>query len=56
MSDDGDRSGSASSEERERSEPAAEPEDFKLFIGGISWHMDDRQLKDSEVLFDRTQE
>lgn len=37
-------------EEREKSdEPAPEvAEEFKLFIGGISWHMDDRELKDSE--------
>jgi len=50
MSDDGDtsRSTSATSAGRERSEPAAAPEEYKCFIGGISWHMDDRQLKDSE--------
>ena len=51
MSDD-DRSVSRSpSQEREKSEPpAAEPaEEFKLFIGGISWHMDDRELKDSKT-------
>lgn len=56
MSDD-DRSRSASprsSPERERSEPPAADtaEEFKLFIGGISWHMDDRELKDSEALLE----
>lgn len=50
MSDD-DRSVSRSpSQEREKSEPppAETTEEFKLFIGGISWHMDDRELKDSK--------
>jgi hypothetical protein len=23
-------------------------EDFKAFVGGISWHISDRELKDSE--------
>lgn len=53
MSED-DRSASASpsrSPEREKSEPppVEAAEEFKLFIGGISWHMDDRELKDSEL-------
>lgn len=55
MSDD-ERSSSRSrsrspSKEREKSEPPAAgeaAEEFKLFIGGISWHMDDRELKDSK--------
>lgn len=24
-------------------------EDFKAFVGGISWHISDRELKDSEL-------
>ena len=36
------------SQERERSEPAAAVEEYKVFVGGISWHMDDRELKDSK--------
>lgn len=55
MSDD-ERSDSRSpSQEREKSEPpAAEAaEEFKLFIGGISWHMDDRELKDSKQFLSR---
>ena len=51
MSDD-ERSVSRSpSQDRERSEPppAEAAEEFKLFIGGISWHMHDRELKDSKL-------
>ena len=52
---DNDRSVSRSPSQdgdREKSEPPAAEvaEEFKLFIGGISWHMDDRELKDSELL------
>ena len=52
MSED-DRSVSRSlSPEREKSEPppaeAEAAEEFKLFVGGISWHMDDRELRDSK--------
>lgn len=34
-----------------RDEPMDEPmsEDFKAFVGGISWHISDRELKDSEL-------
>jgi hypothetical protein len=33
-----------------RDEPMDEPlsEDFKAFVGGISWDISDRELKDSE--------
>lgn len=37
------------SQERDRSEHAAPAEEFKIFVGGISWHMDDRELKDSKI-------
>lgn len=37
-------------EKRRRSpdEPSRPDGDFKIFVGGISWHMNDRELKDSE--------
>ena len=37
-------------EKRRRSpdEPPRPDGDFKIFVGGISWHMNDRELKDSE--------
>lgn len=43
--------GRADSSERDRSGGSAAPaEEFKIFVGGISWHMDDRELKDSKHL------
>ena len=45
--DDRDREESEP-EERGKSEQPAE--EFKIFVGGISWHMDDRELKDSESI------
>ena len=47
MSEDRDRD----PPERETSQPAAPSEEYKIFVGGISWHMDDRELKDSEFCF-----
>ena len=48
MSEDRDRD----PPERESSQPAAAPsEEYKIFVGGISWHMDDRELKDSKFWF-----
>ena len=37
-------------EKRRRSpdEPPRPDGDFKIFVGGISWHMNDRELKDSK--------
>ena len=46
MSEDRDRD----PPERETSQPAAPSEEYKIFVGGISWHMDDRELKDSKLL------
>lgn len=60
MSDDEraprDDAGPRVEEDREpaRDEPAREDDrprtdgEFKIFVGGISWHMNDRELKDSE--------
>ena len=66
MSVDGDRAASDRSDaerekdkdtersrdnDKEREESDQPAEEYKIFVGGISWHMDDRELKDSELQF-----
>lgn len=38
----------------DRSDGGKPATDFKVFVGGISWHMDDRELKKSESVFPST--
>ena len=36
--------------ERERDRSPEKQSDFKVFVGGISWHTTDQELADSELL------
>ena len=39
-------------DERERDRSPEKQSDFKVFVGGISWHTTDQELADSELLDD----
>ena len=48
MSEERERERTRSESPRPRSEEPRKESDFKVFVGGISWHTNDQELADSE--------